>query len=94
MNVASEAEDEMAADPEAATEDSTAAYIRGLAAQHRVSYVQPQSSMPAQRVTRPAEDAFESDEIECMLFALHRAGHLDLRELIHLQVEYLREAKP
>ena len=71
----------MAADPEAA-QDSTAAYIRGLAAQHRVSYV------------RTADDAIESDEIECMLFALHRAGHLDLRELILLQVEYLREAKP
>jgi hypothetical protein len=29
-----------------------------------------------------------------MLFALHRAGHLDRRELVHLQVKYLREAKP
>jgi hypothetical protein len=83
----------MAADPEAATQDSTAAYIRGLAVQHRVSYVRPQSDVHAQRVTRPADDAIEPDEIECMLFALHRAGHLDLRELIHLQVEYLREAK-
>jgi hypothetical protein len=81
----------MAARQEAATQDSTAAYIRGLAAQHRVSYVQTQSDA---RVTRAAEDAIESDEIECMLFALHRAGHLDLRELIYLQVEYLREAKP
>jgi hypothetical protein len=81
----------MAARPEAATQDSTAAYIRGLAAQHRVSYVQPQSDA---RATLPAEDAIKSDEIECMLFALHRAGHLDLRELIYLQVEYLREAKP
>jgi len=80
----------MAARPEATTDDSTAAYIRGLAAQHRVSYVQPQSDVR----TRPADDAVESDEIECMLFALHRAGHLDLRELILLQVEYLREAKP
>jgi hypothetical protein len=45
-------------------------------------------------MTWPADDAIKSDEIECMLFALHRAGHLDLRELIYLQVEYLREAKP
>ena len=80
----------MAAHPEATTDDSTAAYIRGLAAQYRVSYVQPQSDVR----TRPADDAVESDEIECMLFALHRAGHLDLRELILLQVEYQREAKP
>jgi hypothetical protein len=84
----------MAARPETATEDSTAAYIRGLAAQHRVSYVRTQSNVRAQRVTQPADDAVESDEIECMLFALHRAGHLDLRELILLQVEYLREARP
>ena len=79
----------MAADPEATTQaqDSTAAYIRGLVAQHRVSYAQT-------HVKPPADDAIESDEIECLLFALHRAGHLDLRELILLQVEYLREAKP
>jgi hypothetical protein len=29
-----------------------------------------------------------------MLFALHRAGHLDRQQLIRLQVQYLREAKP
>jgi hypothetical protein len=28
-----------------------------------------------------------------MLVALHRAGHLSRRELVHLQVKYLREAK-
>jgi len=77
----------MAGRAETVTQDSTAAYIRGLAAQHRVSYVQS-------HMKRPADDAIASDEIECMLFALHRAGHLDLRELILLQVEYLREAKP
>ena len=76
----------MAERAEAVTQNSTAAYIRGLAAQHRVSYVQS-------HMKQPADDAIESDEIECMLFALHRAGHLDLRELILLQVEYLREAK-
>ena len=83
----------MAARPEATTQESTAAYIRGLAAQHCVRHAQTQSDAPT-RVARLADDAAESDEIECMLFALHRAGHLDLRELIHLQAEYLREAKP
>jgi hypothetical protein len=29
-----------------------------------------------------------------MLLALHRAGHLDRRELVHLQVKYLREVRP
>jgi hypothetical protein len=73
---------------------STAAYIRGLAAQHHVSYVQTQSDVLAQHMTRLADDAVQPDEVECMLFALHRAGHLSRRELVHLQVEYLREAKP
>jgi hypothetical protein len=41
-----------------------------------------------------ADDAIQPDEIECMLFALQRAGHLSRRELVHLQVQYLREAKP
>ena len=84
----------MAARPEAATQDSTAAYIRGLAAQHRVTYVRTKSDVLAQHMTRLADDAIEPDEIECLLFALHRAGHLDLRELVHLQMEYLREIKP
>ena len=84
----------MAARPETATDDSTAAYIRGLAAQHRVSFVRPQSDVRTPRGTRSADDAVESDEIECMLFALHRAGHLDRHQLVHLQVKYLREAKP
>ena len=79
---------------ETESQDSTAAYIRGLALQHRVSYVQTKSDVRAPHMTRLADDAVVPDEIECMLFALHRAGHLDLRELIHLQVEYLREAKP
>lgn len=80
--------------PETVTQESTAAYIRGLAAQHHVTHVQAQSDLLAQQMTRLADDAVQPDEIECMLFALHRAGHLSLRELIHLQVEYLREAKP
>jgi hypothetical protein len=84
----------MAERPETLTQNSTAAYIRGLAAQHRVSYVQTQFDVLAQQMTRLADDAIEPDEIECMLFALHRAGHLDRHQLIHLQVKYLRETKP
>jgi hypothetical protein len=79
---------------ETLTQNSTAAYIRELAAQHHVSYVQTQSDVLAQHMTRLADDAIEPDEIECMLFALHRAGHLDRQQLIRLQVQYLREAKP
>ncbi len=84
----------MAASPETVIQKSTAAYIRGLVAQHHVSYVQTRSDVLAQQMTRLADDAIQPDEIECMLFALHRAGHLDRQQLVHLQVKYLREAKP
>jgi hypothetical protein len=84
----------MAARPETVTQNSTAAYIRGLAAQHHVAYVQTQSDLLAQHMTRLADDEIQPDEIERMLFALHRAGHLDRYQLVHLQVEYLRETKP
>ena len=84
----------MAERPETVTENSAAAYIRGLASKHNVTYVQTQSDLLAQHMTRLADDAVQPDEIECMLFALHRAGHLDRRRLVHLQVKYLREAKP
>ena len=84
----------MTTPPDTVTQNSTAAYIRGLAAQHRVTYVQTHSHQLASHMTRLADDAIQPDEIECMLFALQRAGHLSRRELVHLQVEYLREAKP
>ena len=84
----------MAARPETVTESSTAAYIRGLAAQHHVTYTQTHSDRLASDMTRLADDAIQPDEIEYILFALNRAGHLSRRQLVHLQVKYLREAKP
>jgi hypothetical protein len=84
----------MTARPETVTENSTAAYIRELAAQHHVTYIQTASDQLALHMTRLADDAIRPDEIECMLFALHRAGHLSRQQLVHLQVQYLREARP
>jgi hypothetical protein len=84
----------MTARPETVTENSTAAYIRGLAAEHHVTYIQTPSDLLALHMTRLADDEIRPDEIECMLFALHRAGHLSRQQLVHLQVQYLREAKP
>jgi hypothetical protein len=84
----------MTARPETVTENSTAAYIRGLAVQHHVTYIQTPSDRLALHMTRLADDEIRPDEIECMLFALHRAGHLSRQQLVHLQVQYLREAKP
>ncbi len=84
----------MAARPETVTQSSTAAYIRELAAEHRVAYVPTHTDLLAQHMTRLADDSVQPDEIERMLFALHRAGHLDRQQVVHLQVKYLREAKP
>jgi hypothetical protein len=83
----------MSARPQIVTPNSTAAYIRELATQHHVTYVQTRSDLLAHHMTRLADDAVQPDEIEGMLFALHRAGHLSRQELVHLQVKYLREAK-
>jgi hypothetical protein len=83
----------MSARPQIMTPNSTAAYIRGLATQHHVTYVQTRSDLLAHHMTRLADDPVQPDEIECMLFALLRAGHLSRQELVHLQVKYLREAK-
>jgi hypothetical protein len=84
----------MTARPETVTQNSTAAHIRELAAQHHVTYIQTPFDRLASHMTRLADDAIRPDEIECMLFALHRAGHLTRQQLVHLQVKYLREAKP
>jgi hypothetical protein len=84
----------MTARPETVTQSSTAAYIRGLAAQHHVTYTQTHSDRLALDMTRLADDTIQPDEIEYILFALNRAGHLSRRQLVHLQVKYLREAKP
>lgn len=84
----------MTAAPETVTQNATAAYIRGLAAQHHVTYVLTPSDRLALHMTRLADDAIQPDEIECMLLALHRAGHLSRQQLVHLQVQYLREARP
>jgi hypothetical protein len=83
----------MTARAETVTQNSTAAYIRGLAAQHHVVYAQTPSDRLALNMTRLADDAIRPDEIECTLLALHRAGHLSRRQLIHLQVQYLREVR-
>jgi hypothetical protein len=80
--------------PATLTQSSTAAYIRGLAEQHRVTYVQTSSDQLALHMTRLADDTIRPDEIERLLLGLQRAGHLSRRQLVHLQVQYLREAKP
>jgi hypothetical protein len=72
----------------------TAVHIRFLARQHHIAYTQGPNDNLAHHITRLAGDAVEPDEIEKLLFALQRAGHLTRAQMIHLQAKYLREAKP
>jgi hypothetical protein len=84
----------MAPPAETLTASSTAALIREMAARFRVSYVPTQSDLLANHITRLSSDDVKLDEIECMLIALQRAGHVTRDRLVHLQARYLRETKP
>jgi hypothetical protein len=86
--------DIMSARSQTVTAISTAALIREMAAKHRVTYIPTRSELLANDITRLAGDHVRLDEVECMLLALQRAGHLDRNELIHLQAKYLSETKP
>lgn len=79
---------------ETLTTTSTAALIRDMAAKHNVSYVATRSDLLANDITRLSSDNVRLDEVECMLIALQRAGHINRNEVIHLQARYLRETKP
>jgi hypothetical protein len=72
---------------------ATATVIRQMAEQYRVAYVQTESDRLAHHITRLAGDYVELDEVEQMLIALQRAGHVSRTELVRLQASYLREAK-
>ena len=67
--------------------------IRALAARYNVSYVETRTDIWAHHVTRLAGDDVQLDEIELLLIALQRAGHLSRPDALSLQVKYLREAK-
>ena len=76
------------------TASSTAALIREMAKQYHVSYIPTQTDVLANHITRLAGDSVRLDEIESLLIALQRAGHITRSEVVHLQAQYLREAKP
>jgi hypothetical protein len=72
---------------------ATAAAIRELARKHRVTYVGTASDLLARHMTELAGDRVELDEVERLLIALQRAGHLSRIEMVRLQADYLREVK-
>jgi hypothetical protein len=72
----------------------TAAVIRKMAEEHHVSYALTQSDALALDISRHSGDEVVPDDVERLLIALQRAGHLTTRDVMRLQASYLREAKP
>jgi hypothetical protein len=72
---------------------ATASIIRQMAEEHNVSYVSTQSDALAVNISRHSGDDVVPDDVELLLIALQRAGHLSAREVMRLQASYLREAK-
>ena len=75
-------------------ESATAARIRKMAQEHHVAYVRTSRDALAHHITRLAGDDVQLDEIEQLLIALQRSGHLSRAEMVQLQAAYLREARP
>jgi hypothetical protein len=76
------------------THSQTAEHIRVLARRYHVVYSESPSDRLAHHMSRLAGDTVELDEIERLLIGLQRAGHLSRVEMIRLQAQYLREARP
>jgi hypothetical protein len=72
---------------------ATATQIRSLAQKYHVAYVRTPSDTLAHHITRLAGDDVELDEVEQLLIALHRSGHLTRVEMVQLQASYLREVR-
>ena len=68
--------------------------IRDMARRHHVEYTATPTDALAHDITRLAGDDVVLDDVEQMLLALQRAGHLSRQELVRLQANYLREARP
>lgn len=64
-----------------------------MARQCNVAYVPSSRDGLAHHITRLAGDDVELDEIERLLVALQRSGHLSRTEMVKLQAAYLREAR-
>jgi hypothetical protein len=76
----------------ARAESATAARIRRMAEEYHVAYVRTPRDALAHHITRLAGDDVQLDEIEQLLIALQRSGHLSRIEMVKLQATYLREA--
>jgi len=75
------------------SESVTAARIRKMAQKYHVAYFRTPRDVQAHHITRLAGDDVELDEIEQLLIALQRSGHLSRAEMVQLQAAYLREVR-
>ena len=75
------------------SQSPTAARIRQWAKEYQITYVPKRRDALAHDITRLAGDHVELDEVEQLLMALQRQGHLSRREMVRLQARYLRESK-
>ena len=75
-------------------ESGVAARIRKMAREYDVAYVRTSNDAFAHHATRLAGDDVQLDEIEQLLIALQRSGHLSRVEMVQLQAAYLRETRP
>jgi hypothetical protein len=78
----------------ARTETDTATTVRALAERHRVSSSHTPTDRLAHHMTRLAGDTIALDEIEQLIVALQRAGHLSRSDAVRFTARYRREAKP
>jgi hypothetical protein len=72
---------------------SVAARIHQMAKDHDVAYVGTARDALAHHITRLASDDVHFDEIERLLIALQRSGHVSRVEMVRLQAAYLREIR-
>jgi hypothetical protein len=75
-------------------EKAVATRIRKMALERHVAYVRAPHDRLAHDITRLAGDDVQLDEIEQLLIALQRSGHLSRTEIVQLHAAYLREASP
>ena len=76
------------------TRSATAARIQKMARERDVAYVRTERDMITHHIARLAgDDDVELDEIEQLLIALQRSGHLSRAEMIQLQANFLRDVR-
>jgi hypothetical protein len=65
-----------------------------MALEHQVAYARTPRDTLAHHISHLAGDYVELDDIEQLLIALQRGGYLTRIEMVQLQANYLREARP